>query len=308
MLKSLFFGFMLGGASLALYGAGLNGDAELDAVVLGQPLKITTTNRLAGAIGSFVWKGVEFIDQADHGRELQSAINADWQGQLFGECYNPTEAGSVADGAGPKSSSVLEQLSVKDGVLTTRNRMAFWLSPGMSSHGHQAFNQTIVSNHCLTKRVAVGHRGIENVLDYKIIYTVPDDYPHHKITVEALTGYMPPKFSEVYTYSIKNKVLEPFVSGVPGEIRKPVVLATPDGTSAMGVFTPDRPAPGCPPVGYGHFAFPASKVVKWNCVFRIYQAEPIKPGDYTYQLYVVFGTLEDCRRAMVALHQEFLPE
>jgi hypothetical protein len=293
---------------ILLQAAGLNGDAELEAKVFGETLKIKTTNRLAGAIGSFVYKGVEYIDQADHGRELQSAINADWQGQIFGECFNPTEAGTVADGAGPKSSSVLEQISVRDGVLSTRNQMAFWLAPNMSSHGHSAFNQTVLSNHRITKRVSVGHKNFENVLDYKVTYTVPADEVHYKIAIESLTGYMPGKFSVGYTYNAKTKTFDLVEKAPNAEIRKPVVLATSDGTSAMGVFTPDKPAAGCPPVGYGYWSFEKAKATKWNCVFRLYQKEPIKAGDYTYQHYVVFGSLEQCRLAMVGLHEEFFPE
>ncbi len=46
--------------------------------------------------------------------------------------------------------------------------------------------------------------------------------------------------------------------------------------------------------------------MKWNCVFRRRQAEPIKPGDYSFQLYVVIGTREDCRRTLADLSREFV--
>ena len=74
------------------------------------PLVIRTTARLAGAIDSVRWDGVEFIDSHDHGRQLQSAINADVDGVFHAECYNPTEAGSVVDALGPKTTSRLEAL------------------------------------------------------------------------------------------------------------------------------------------------------------------------------------------------------
>jgi hypothetical protein len=73
----------------------------------------------------------------------------------------------------------------------------------------------------------------------------------------------------------------------------------------MGVFTPDRAPPGQPAVGYGSFEFPAAKVVKWNCVFRLRQPDPIPPGDHAFRLVVVLGTREDCRRTLVALEREF---
>jgi hypothetical protein len=113
----------------------VSGDAEISGTVGGRPLVIRTTSRLAGAIDSIKWAGVEFIDSHDHGRQLQSALNADVDGVFHVECYNPTEAGSVVDALGPKSTSRLEFLSAKDDILTTRTRMAFWLAPGMKSGG-----------------------------------------------------------------------------------------------------------------------------------------------------------------------------
>ena len=90
-----------------------------------------------------------------------------------------------------------------------------------------------------------------------------------------------------------------------GEVRAPVVLSTPAGSHAMGIFTPEKSPSGQPPVGYGRFQFEHARVVKWNCVFRLRQPEPLKPGDYSYQLYVVLGTREDCRRTLAELTKEF---
>jgi hypothetical protein len=291
----------------ALAGAqtsGVSGDAELTGLVGGKPLVIRTTSRLAGAVDSVQWDGVEFIDSHDHGRQLQSAINADVDGVFHVECYNPTEAGSVVDALGPKSTSRLESLSVKDGVLSTRTRMAYWLAPGMKSGGHLAQNAELVSNHVLTKQVRIGRPGMDRVLDYKVTFTVPGDRPHRYLQFEALTGYMPATFSEEHRFDAQTGALVP-LPRKNGEQRDPVVLSTPSGSHAMGVFTPDLPPAGQPAVGYGRFEFEREKVVKWNCVFRRRGADPIKPGDYSFQLYVVIGTREDCRRTLAALSQEF---
>lgn len=282
----------------------VSGDAELSGVIGGKPIVIRTTSRLAGAIDSLRWDGVEFIDSHDHGRQLQSALNADVDGVYHVECYNPTEAGSAADGLGPKSSSRLESISVRDGVLSTRTRMAYWLAPGMKSHGQPAQNTEPLSGHVLTKQVRVGRPGMDHVLDYRVTFTVPNDRPHRFLQFEALTGYMPAAFSEELSYDAKTATLVPLPRR-NGEVHAPVVLSTPSGSHAMGVFTPDRPPAGQPPVGYGAFQFERERVVKWNCVFRLRQAEPIKPGDYSFQLYVVIGTREDCRRGLEALTREF---
>jgi hypothetical protein len=115
---------------------------------------------------------------------------------------------------------------------------------------------------------------------------------------------MPATFSEELRFDAKTGTLVP-LPRKNGEIRDPVVLSTASGSHAMGVFTPDRAPAGQPSVGYGRFKFEREKVVKWNCVFRVRQPEPIKPGDHSFQLYVVIGTREDCRRTLATLTQEF---
>jgi hypothetical protein len=281
----------------------VSGDAEISGTIGGKPLVIRTTSRLAGAIDSVKWDGVEFIDSHDHGRQLQSALNADVDGVFHVECYNPTEAGSVVDALGPKSTSRLELLSTKDGILTTRTRMAFWLAPGMKSGGHLAQNTTLLSGHILNKQVRIGRSGMDHVLDYKVTFTVPADRPHKVLQFEALTGYMPWSFSEELRFDAKTSTLVP-LPRQDGEQRDPVVLSTPSGSHAMGVFTPERPRAGQPAVGFGRFKFEHEKVVKWNCVFRLRQDKPIPPH-HSFQLYVVIGTREDCRRTLAALTQEF---
>lgn len=281
----------------------VSGDAELWGAIGGKPLVIRTTSRLAGAIDSVKWGGVEFIDSHDHGRQLQSAINADIGGVYRVECYNPTEAGSVVDALGPKSTSRLEFLSVQDGVLSTRTRMAFWLAPGMKSHGHLAFNDRPLSDHVLTKQVRIGRPGMDHVLDYRVKFTVPADRPHTYLQVEGLTGYA--LHVQRRTPVRRADLVARPVASSGRRAARPVVLSTPSGDHAMGVFTPDRPPAGQPAVGYGRFKFEHEKVVKWNCVFRLRSPAGIKPGDYGFQLYVVLGTREDCRRTLAALTQEF---
>jgi hypothetical protein len=282
----------------------VSGDAELTGLIGGKPLVIRTTSRLAGAIDSVKWDGVEFIDSHDHGRQLQSATNADVGGVYHVECYNPTEAGSVVDALGPKSTSRLEAISVREGELSTRTRMAYWLAPGMKSGGHLAQNTELLSNHILTKQVRIGRPGLDHVLDYKVKFTVPGDRPHQYLQIEGLTGYMPWSFSEELRFDAKTSTLVP-LPRQNGEQSDPVVFSTPSGSHAMGVFTPYRAPAGQPAVGYGRFKFEHEKVVKWNCVFRLRSPGGIVPGDYGYQLYVVIGSREDCRRALAALSREF---
>jgi hypothetical protein len=276
------------------------GDAVLRAKTPKGDIVITTTRRLAGAIHSLTFNGKEFIDSFDHGRQLQSASNFDVGQRFVPEVFNPTEAGSMFDGAGPRSSSKLLWLRREGNELHTLTQMAFWLRPGEKSAGFPARNTTNLSNHLLTKRVRVGSLKWPNVIDYQVTFHVPPSEGHRYAQFEALTGYMPWEFAQFWKYQPKTKTLEPLDDG-PGEQNLPIIFATKDGKHAMGIFSPDQPSKGYEAAGYGRFRFPTERVVKWNCVFRLRNEKGIPNGDYSYRMFVIVGDLASCRQTMAEL-------
>ena len=263
---------------------------------------IRTTARLAGAIDSLTWNGREFINSADHGRQLQSASNLDCATPITCETYNPTEAGSRLDGAGDKSSSRLLHWRVGSNELQTTSQMAFWLAPGEKSGANPAKNTTILSDHLLTKRVHIGYRDMPNVISYDVTFSLPLGEHHTRATFEALTGYMPPEFSEFKRFNPQSGNLEP-LSDVPGEQPFPIVFAVPGGSHAMGIYAPPQPAPDITGPTYGRNRFVDAKVVKWNCVFRMCQKDGIPPGDYAFHMFVLVGDLEMVLTSMRALQR-----
>lgn len=267
---------------------------------------ITTTSRLAGAIDSLTWNGKEFIDSFDHGRQLQSAASFDCgkSGEFWAERFNPTEAGSRSDGVGPTSSSRLLHLQVRDNELSTITQMAFWLAPGQKSSGRPALNQKILSNHLVSKKVRIGYQDLDQVLDYRVTFTVPREEHHTFAQFEALTGYMPAEFETFWKLNPKTGKLQPLDDG-PGEQNFPVILSTRDGKYAMGVYSPAQPSPGFEHAGYGRFRFAPQKVVKWNCVFRVRNPQGIAAGDHAFQVFVAVGTREDVRRSILKLEKKF---
>lgn len=279
-----------------------------DAVIRSAPgpsqITITTTARLAGAIHSLRWNGREFIDSYDHGRQLQSASNLDCGTPITCETFNPTEAGSRRDGVGPTSSSRLLHMRVEADALQTLTQMAFWLAPGEKSGPNPAKNDRVLSDHLLLKRVRIGYKGMPQVLQYHVVFSLPIGEHHTEATFEALTGYMPPEFSRFLYFDSAQGQLRPLSDG-PGEIPQPVVLSLPEGTHAMGVYAPAQPTPHTTGPTYGRWRFVAEKVVKWNCVFRVRRPEGIPPGEYAYRLFVLVGDLETVRRDLSALHAEF---
>lgn len=279
-----------------------------EAVVRGRAGKsdivITTTNRLAGAIHSLTWDGVEFIDSADHGRQLQSAASFDCgKAGFHAECFNPTEAGSRHDGAGDTSTSRLLRLRAADNELLTTTRMAFWLRPGEKSDGKPALNAAPLSEHRVGKRIAIGYKTWPHAIDYRVTFTVPPGEGHTLAQFEALTGYMPPAFEKFHTLDLKTGELAALSDG-PGEQAKPVVFATADGKHAMGVWSPDQPSKGYEAAGYGRFRFAAEKVVKWNCVFRVKEPNGVPAGEYSYRMFVAVGTTDDVRATLTEIAAE----
>ena len=272
----------------------ISGDSTIKAGTGSKQIVVTTTSRLAGAIHSITYNGKEFIDSTDHGRQLQSAssFNCGLSTPFWAECFNPTEAGSAKDAAGQSSTSRLLSIEAKGNHLKTVTQMAFWLSPGENSAGHRALNQSSLSEHILTKEVTIGEFGSNQLLNYKVEFRLPKGEKHTFGQFESLTGYMPIEFSDFWCYNPVKKELAPLDDG-PGEQAFPVILATPSGEHAMGIYSPNQPSNGFSHAGYGRFRFSAEKVVKWNCVFRETHPFQLRTGPYKYQMYVAIGTLKE---------------
>jgi len=279
-----------------------DGNGQIRGHFKNSEIVITTTSRLAGAIDSLTWNGKEFINSTDHGRQLQSASNFDVGSTFSSETFNPTEAGSRRDGAGDTSSSRMLHYIAKGNQLQTTSQMAFWLQPEEKSSGHLAKNSTVLSDHLLTKRVTIGYKDLANVISYDVTFGVPIGEFHRYAQFEAVTGYMPAEFHAFHAFDSASGQFAPLTDG-PGEQNRPVVLATEDGEFAMGIYSPQQPSEGFAQAGYGRWNFGPQHVMKWNCVFRIRDASGVAAADYSFKSFVIVGSLEDVRLAMVRLHE-----
>jgi len=284
--------------TLIAFSAPPDGNAQIRARAGDSEIVITTARRLAGAIHSLTWRGQEFINSTDHGRQLQSASSFDNTPTAGAETFNPTEAGSRDDGAGTNTTSRLREIVAEKNHLRTKTQMAFWLAPGERSEGQLARNTNTLSAHMLTKDVRIGVGRWPQALDYRVTFSVPATEHHVSAQFEALTGYMPEKFNTFYEFNPQTGRLQPLSYG-PGEIKNPVVLATPDGKFAMGIFSPPQKLPDTHGPNYGRWNFADAKVVKWNCVYRVRNEQGIHSGDYSYRMLVPVGTLAEVE-AMLA--------
>jgi hypothetical protein len=281
-----------------------SGDEVIRAPAGGSEIVIKTTSRMAGAIESLQWGGKEFIDDADHGREMQTCWNGNaGEEPIANETFNPTEAGSLDDGGGATSSSRLLEISARGNQLESRSQPAFWLNPRETSGGIPARNKTIVSDDRLRKRVVIGFKNLPHAIDYEVTVSLDPKDRNTSCVIEALTGYMPAEFSQFQVFDPKTGALAPVDDG-PGEQALPLVFSTADGAFAMGVFSPsglEAPRDGRGPT-YGRWRMKDFRVVKWNCVFRLQNANGLS-GDYSYHIFVAIGSLEDVRTTLAALQK-----
>ncbi len=280
----------------AIIGTPPSGDASISNIAGPSNIVISTTQRLAGAIGSLTWNGKEFIDSYDHGRELQSATSFDG----YGECFNPTEAGSSQDGTGNISTSFLQYLNASSNYLETQTLPAFWTQPGYTAPGcGSAVNTTQRSSHYFHKKVTIGMPGMAHVIEYKTEFDIPSNESYTSGTFEVVTGYMPTEFSVFWNYNPATQQLTSLSDG-PGEQQIPIIFSTTDNNYAMGIYSPDLPQSTFPSAGYGRFRF--SDCTKWNCVFR---ESPVPSGTYKYRSYVMVGSLNNVETSMIQLYNYF---
>lgn len=288
----------------------VDGDQTISINCDGSPLTITTTSRVAGAVHSLRWRNHEFIDSADHGRQLQSACSFDNMSDepFWAERYNPTEAGSRDDGAGNSSTSRLLAIQRDDRELRTSTQMAFWLNPNEKSFGHSALNTRALSNHVLHKRIRLGAYDDPHVIQIDNTFVIDLNDKNRYAQFEVLTGYMPKEFSEFWRVSTASRELQRLDDG-PGEQPDPVILSTKDGQFAMGAISPGfSDWTTEPSAGYGRFRFSTEEVVKWNVVYRYKEFPVISMSKASFRVLVAVGTLEQVHAVIRrAINGELLP-
>ena len=294
---------------------------------------ITASTKFGGAISSVKVNGIEFIDSYDHGRELQSALNASIKpnATLIPEIYNPTEAGSSSDARNSASTSQIINISTNNNTLTNKTQMAYWLRPGETSFGNLALNKSPLSNNFLSKNVSF-NSNINNVVDYTVRFTVPSNQngeSYYFLQFEVLTGYMPIEFSNFWTFQNNNLVT--LSNQEDGEQAYPILFSNGNNDMAMGVVvakTTTYVTTSKQYGNYGRFTFTnqntqvdggsvkeKSSLVKWNYVFRIWPelinltngivsgTAPLNETqkDYKFPLYLVIGTKSECLTALQTL-------
>ena len=268
----------------------------------GDELVLSISGRFAGAVDSVTWRGKEFINIFDHGRQISYA----WQMDGHGECLNPTEPGSASDLFNLTSTSeLLEVCRPAPNILTTKIHPAYWLAPGergfCDGDTPEAVNDTLVSDQTFFKTIEIVYEGIQNVIAFTAEIMIPKSYK--TLQLEVPTGYLTYEFTNYWRFDpaigeLEKPESQPLVEpwSFVHASTLPPILATEDGAYAMGAYTAEKVS------GYEILMYdvpnPDDRTNKWNIVLR---ENPAPAGIYTYQSFIIIGTLEQVTEGMQQL-------
>jgi alpha-tubulin suppressor-like RCC1 family protein len=315
---------LLGGAVTAR--AQVNGNATISSAVpvFGQPLTVSTSSQFAGAVSSIRWGNKEFINNWDHGRQLQ--LNS----QFFNRycCYNPYEAGSFEDAKSSTSTSKLLSLNASGNRLETTTQMCwnfreFNRNPvSADSCGDPAqwlpvipYTQPL-SNYRAHKTITIGFAGIPNAIEYLVDEFVPEPVLKGNNNVTAVVNY---DFSSVRSWDVISKDYRIIraLGGVDDRIK---VVSTPDGNYAMGWYAPELLQPYDDNVGSVNWWFvvppnpfypdptdPTKPDPNYACVHfgGNSRYDSFGPGNTFDRAYLVVGSLEQVRTTLASVHLKF---
>jgi len=270
--RSFLFG-CLGAATLGLFGC-TSSTSSPGTIwqISGAETVIKFGSTYGAAEYSLIWKGFEFVDSLDHGREIQTA----YQLNGLGESYNPTEAGASADPTG-STKTVILSAAANGKVFTSSVHPAFWAP----------YQGQVTSPDTMSKTVTIDWNGIVNCVRHDVAVTMAADY--QQAVIEGLTGYVSGALTSVYTYS--NGSLTPLATpsnkAVPSNL--PIVMAKPDGSCAMAIYSPMQ----------SYIAWvnvENAGVGKWDAAWHV--VSPCPKGTYTWSVFYIVGTLADVTKKL----------
>jgi alpha-tubulin suppressor-like RCC1 family protein len=307
---------LLGGLA-AVARAQVSGDATITGAVLGNTLTLKTSTQFGAGISSIVWRGKEFVNNYDHGRQFST--NASFFNRY--ECYNAYETGSKEDGQKTTSSARVLSLNASGNTLNSSTQMCWYLSTiyPRDGYGDECGDPAYylpappytgpLSNYILHKTVTIGFAGISNVIEYLDVLTIPEVVQKGVI---QMTIVLPWDFSTLLTYDIFSKGYRP-IHTYGGEDEAVKVVTTADGNYAMGYYTPELLQPygtggdggyrwGLVPPDPVHYPDPTFACAGLGGEFRF---ESSGPANKANRSYFVVGNLEEVRSGLSALHSYF---
>lgn len=162
-------------------------------------------SRYGCSITSLRLRGSEFVNNYDRGRQGQIALQLDG----YGECWNPTEAGSRHDASGPTSSSYPLAAWANQTIMASAVRAAYWSVDGFGvcpkGPHPRATTARVVSDTIIRKQVQAGIPGFPQVLRIDVEIDAEDT----RRQVEIFTVYTPPDLGRIFRVDPAGNLYQP---------------------------------------------------------------------------------------------------
>jgi alpha-tubulin suppressor-like RCC1 family protein len=308
---------------VAVSHAQVNGNKTISATdpVFGT-ISVSTSTQFAGAVSSIKWRNKEFINNWDHGRQLQL------DSQFFNRyiCYNPYEAGSFDDGKSSTSTSRLLSITASGNRLEATTQMAWYYTYHESYNPADycgdpaqwlacpAYNGPL-SNYKVHKTITIGFAGIPNVIEDLVDQSIPEPVRMGSDVLVAVVNY---DFSSMRSWDVVSKDYRNVraLAGIDDRIK---VVSTPDGNYAMGWYAPELlQRYGIDGVANWWFVVPPTMAYpdpnnpsqpdpNYACVHfgSANRYDNFGPGTTFDRAYLVVGNLEQVRTGLASVHLQF---
>lgn len=291
------------------------------------PTVVDSNLDAGGAISSWTYRGVQYVNGYDYGRQIQSSLFAHRDGSTYAYDYNPTEAGdewsNVLLDPDLRHGSPLASASTTGARQSTRAIPLEW-SPLRISPAGEAWTPVLYQDVRIGKDLTLDAFGMSGVARYRTVLSLPQALDG---SLEIPTTYLRGEFSTYYGVDAVAGLATPLVpedfdpsirqttdglNYVPTSGRGGVVAATIDGGHAMGIygvttsaggpvstfavhdFVPNAAWQQVPGFGNGPHDFSTSKL-------RAMRTGSFPAGTTTYETYIVTGTLDEVVARMQAL-------
>ncbi len=283
---------------------------------------IESNLQAGGSVWTWTWNGVQFINDADYGRQLQTSMfihnSAWWASKATGTASyaNPTEAGSNnADQYGPLSQgSPILSASNSGNTQTTRCRPLDFNSDEFSPVGGSYEHPILYSDMVLGKDITLNFANLGAVAKYTTYLDLPDTISHTNNVIEIPGIYLRPMFTRYYTYDASSNTLTEITgfSGddtafMPSSGYGGAIMATSDENTAFGIYAVTTAQGGSmnsdgfrmwkgDSTGGGQYDG------GWRKINVTHHDDTWSSGVHTYNAYLISGTLSDVRSKMQSLY------
>merc|ERR1712179_22601 len=288
--------------------------------VRGSNVFLSCSKRTGGAVDSLVWNNKEFINNWDHGRQLQTAMTV----QNYGECWNPTEAGGRSDGIDKETKTILTNITAAGNVLNTVSLPAYWVRGDDTTRipsgkycpaGQGSYNSEDTHPYEFRKNVTIGCFDLDNCIEFAMIAELGDSPDMPPFTgfaqLEAPTAYLNSDFTDVSYLDAATGTLEHVDYPTKEETEQLVIIHTKDEEHALAAVTKPRlkTSSGAPGLHYGYFKFNIQKfdqkTFKWSVVIR----EDLQPSEaFEVTTYLCVGALDMVVECLLHVQEEMFFE